>query len=280
MAAFMNEPPDKNDLPTLQEAASILALTFLALLGTAMLLGVFTTEQLSRPFIILIELVIVLPALYYARKNDLDIAAVFRLRLINKEVVLASVVIGVSLTVIGEEIGRLMELILPIPEEYREIYIAQFQANSPADWFFLIIGVVFVASITEEMTFRGFFQRSAEKQLDVTRGVLLTAFVFSLLHMSEYAFVQIVLLGVLLGVMAWRTDSVLPAMIAHSINNGISLLVINTDESRLQFIEWHGHINPVLVLLCIGGLVFGFSLLYRASEQEDGAESANQTIIE
>ncbi len=262
----MNESPDKNNIPALQEAASILALTFVAMLGTALLLGTFTNDMLSRPFIVIIELVIVLPALYHAHKNNYDIAATFRLRAINRDTLLASILIGVSLTIAAEEIGRLMELILPVPEEYREMYISQFRANSTADWFFLVLGVVFVAGIAEEMVFRGFFQRSAEAHLDVTRGVLLTAFVFSLLHMSTYSIVQIVLLGVFLGVMAWRSQSVIPAIIAHAINNGVSLILINMAPERMQVVEWHGHLNPLLVLLSVAGLVTGFSWLYRATE--------------
>jgi membrane protease YdiL (CAAX protease family) len=133
-----------------------------------------------------------------------------------------------------------------------------------------------VAGLFEEMLFRGFLQNSLEQYGDVTRAILWTALLFATFHMNPWWLAQIVLLGVILGVLAWKSDSIIPGAIVHAINNGLSVVIINTDESRLEILVWRGHVHPFLVLAALAVLVFSLRLFYQFCD----AEAKPPTLID
>ena len=83
--------------------------------------------------------------------------------------------------------------------------------DSTLGYIFLFLAVVIVAPIGEEIVFRGFLQRFLEKYWkDITRAVLVTSLFFAMIHFNPFWTIQIYLLGVILGFVAWKTKSVIP----------------------------------------------------------------------
>ena len=70
--------------------------------------------------------------------------------------------------------------------------------------------------------------------------------------------IQIYFLGVLLGFLAWRTQSVFPCIVFHIIINGASLLFTSMGDSAESILLWNGHIHPVLLIMGVG--LFGYGL--------------------
>ena len=85
----------------------------------------------------------------------------------------------------------------------------------------LITNIVFIslfAGIGEELFFRGVLQRLFIKAFkNPWLGILLTAFVFSALHVQFFGFIPRFLLGILLGAVYWYSGSLLTAMVAHFV---------------------------------------------------------------
>jgi membrane protease YdiL (CAAX protease family) len=80
--------------------------------------------------------------------------------------------------------------------------------------------------------------------------------------------VQIVLLGVILGVLAWKSNSIFPSATVHAINNGIALVAANTSAGEFTFMTWKGHVNPLLLVAAIVVLYVSMVLFYRYSEED------------
>jgi membrane protease YdiL (CAAX protease family) len=118
------------------------------------------------------------------------------------------------------------------------------------------------------MLFRGFLQGALERTIDVTRAVLLSSLFFGLVHFNPWWFVEILILGVLFGVLAWKTGSVFPCAVAHGVNNAISLAFANTDPSQFSWYLSGDHVKPAWVLVGLVLVVGGFVLLYRATETQ------------
>ena len=70
---------------------------------------------------------------------------------------------------------------------------------------------------------------------DVTRAILITALLFSMIHMNPYWFAQIYILGVLLGFIAWKTKSVIPALVLHGMNNAMAMVFAFVDLEKNSF---------------------------------------------
>ena len=116
----------------------------------------------------------------------------------------------------------------------------------------LIVATVLIAPFSEEVLFRGFLQQFLEIHWkDVTKAVLITSLFFAGVHMNPGWMIQIYLLGIILGYLAWRTGSVFPGLILHSLNNGLALIMQNVQEPWINYYIWRNHVSPLFLLLAL-----------------------------
>lgn len=83
-----------------------------------------------------------------------------------------------------------------------------------------IIFVVLIAPVVEELLFRNLLLPSLVENLDEGFAIVLTGILFGLMHLESWSSVPpLILFGVLLGILRQRYKSVMPAIIAHFVNN-------------------------------------------------------------
>lgn len=87
---------------------------------------------------------------------------------------------------------------------------------------FIVIGMS--AAICEEVLFRGAIMRGYEK-LGKTKAIIITAFLFGLMHHDFQRFLGTFLLGILMGFLVYRADSIYAGMVAHFTNNSLVVLL-------------------------------------------------------
>jgi len=184
--------------------------------------------------------------LIYVKIRKYDAGAIFRFKSIPVEVVMLSMVIGITIGIIGDELDRLIQMILPIPPWFIE-QLQFLTAATPYDWILLLLGVVVLAALSEEILFRGFLQVSLERKGDITRAVLLTSLTWTLVHVNPYWAIQIFIIGVVIGFLAWRTNSIIPAIIVHGINNLLSLIFYNMGDQVTWYLVGN-HVSLVILL--------------------------------
>src|SRR5258708_1934399 len=87
-------------------------------------------------------------------------------------------------------------------------------------WVVLIMGSI-VAGICEETGFRGYMQVPLEKKYGSSAAIIITSIVFMLIHLSHSwaapILPHIFFASVLLGILAYKTGSLIPGIIGHSI---------------------------------------------------------------
>jgi len=133
-------------------------------------------------------------------------------------------------------------------------------------WLMLIMSSV-VAGICEEAGFRGFLQAPLEKKYGAATAIVITSIIFMAIHLSHTwarpIAPHIFFASVLLGILAWRTRSLLPGIIGHSILDVFDYSVWWTDLTGLfhqQTIFRTGmdlHFIVWTLILLLG--LFGFS---------------------
>lgn len=210
-------------------------------------------QEMDLQFLLLVaEIFLPVPIFYWAWRMRTNIGELLRVKTVSPLSLIAASIVSVGLIIIMDEIDRLLQIILPPPENLIQIG----EMMQITDWrsALLVIGVVVLAApLIEELMFRGFFQRILEyRQNDVTMSVLLSTMVFALIHFNPWWIVQIYLIGLFMGYMAWRTDSIWPSFILHGVNNGWSIWWAHQAEAA-GFWEWHGHVNPLILaagILC------------------------------
>jgi membrane protease YdiL (CAAX protease family) len=87
--------------------------------------------------------------------------------------------------------------------------------------FAIIVMSSVVAAICEETGFRGYLQVPLEKKYGPAIAIIITSLIFTLIHMSHTWARQIIphifLASVLLGLLAYKTGSLIPGIIGHAI---------------------------------------------------------------
>ncbi len=111
----------------------------------------------------------------------------------------------------------------------------------------LIIMTVILAPILEEILFRGILMRGLiNNKMDPKIAIILAALIFGLVHFNPWQFVGAFLLGLVLGLVYYKTKSLLMPILLHAFNNLVSaLLMLNTDSESFAGIF---RINNEMVL--------------------------------
>jgi len=190
-----------------------------------------------------------------------------RLKRLSTPIILATFVLSLGIIIAVDEFDRIASLFFSPPEYLDQLgYMLKFDSFNMA--VFLIFGIVILAPLGEELLFRGFLQKFLEEHWqDVTRAVLITSLFFAIIHLNPFWLIQIYLLGVLLGYLAWRTGSIWSSFILHAANNLMALLFTNYDQTLDGFYTWHGHVAPWILLIGAGCLYFGFNRLHSLTKE-------------
>ncbi len=94
----------------------------------------------------------------------------------------------------------------------------------------LIVNLIIMAlmpAIGEELLFRGLIMNWFSKIIsNIHINILITAIIFSAIHMQFYGFIPRMLLGMLLGYSVYWTRSLWAPILLHFINNGITVVTM------------------------------------------------------
>jgi hypothetical protein len=192
---------------------------------------------------------LIVPVLIFLNRKQLSIIESLRLNTISKQVIIATILLSIGAMIIADEINILVDMVIPAPDSFLQLE-ALLTPENPISMFLLIITIVLLAPIGEELLFRGFLQKYLEIAWgDITKAILLSSLFFAAIHFNPYWLIQIYLLGVLLGYIAWQTQSVVSSIIFHVIINASSLLFTFLGETAESALIWRGHINPIILLL-------------------------------
>lgn len=118
----------------------------------------------------------------------------------------------------------------------------------------MIITAVICAPIFEEIVFRGIIQKGLmNKGVEPWKAIIIASVIFGLVHGNPWQLVGAVLLGCVLGLVYYKTKSLLLPMLLHGFNNLCStvLIIYTKNESfsdAFHISEW--------IILAIGIVLF------------------------
>ncbi len=88
----------------------------------------------------------------------------------------------------------------------------------------LLVGVI--APVSEELLFRGFIYPALRSYFGVNWGITATACLFGLMHFDLIRFVPLAIGGACLNIFSERSNSIYPAIVAHSMWNTVAALLV------------------------------------------------------
>jgi membrane protease YdiL (CAAX protease family) len=108
----------------------------------------------------------------------------------------------------------------------------------------LLLLVAVLPGIVEELMFRGYLQTRLIQRWSPAAAIVVSALIFSLAHLDPLHVCGVLPLGLWLGLIAWRSESVWPAMICHAVNNAVAVLGARYTDTDILGIT----LDPVTVL--------------------------------
>lgn len=146
-----------------------------------------------------------------------------RLHPVSLDQVVAAAVLGLALhpsyTLLGQAISSALQV---GPETQRVLESVSSLIYSQPLWAVLLVLAVLPA-VCEELAYRGFIFGGLLRDNGVMRAILLSSLFFGLAHSFLQQSIAATLMGLLLGLIAWRTGSVVCTMMIHVVNNSLSI---------------------------------------------------------
>jgi uncharacterized protein len=123
--------------------------------------------------------------------------------------------------------------------------------------------VAFLASLGEELLFRGVILRLFRELFgNIHLAVILSAVLFSALHMQFYGFLPRTLLGVLFGYLFIWSGSLWVPIILHFVFNGISVVAAYFYETGAIQTDFDSFGSNQDNLVILGSIILSFGLIY------------------
>jgi len=223
------------------------------------LLNIFRNNtNLSLILIGFLEFIFIVPSLIYFYKNDYSYKKYFKLNNISNKILFPLVVFSIGVFILSDAIDRIINIFIQVPSFYSEV-LDMLRWNDVYSFLIIIISVVVIAPIIEEMIFRGLLLRGLEKKYkSVVLSVIYSSILFAVIHVLPSLFIQIFLIGMILGFLSIKFNSIFPGIVLHSINNLLTLLLLNLNGNYFDFYLKNDFVNWKMVI--VGGILiyFGF----------------------
>lgn len=132
-------------------------------------------------------------------------------------------------------------------------------------WGYFIVGLL--APLSEELVFRGAILRELLKwKENPWIGIIISAMLFSLVHMNPVQMPHAFLVGILLGWLYYRTNSIIPGVTWHWVNNTIAYVMYNLTNPDETLLEYFGSQQRVLMAVGFSLMIF-LPALYQLNQR-------------
>ncbi len=180
-------------------------------------LGAWMQAGEPRWGLIATELLLILaPTLLFARRQRLEVRRAFRLRRPGWALAGLALLIGAGLWPIGLFLELLSSLLFGLPTPVGADSLPN-TAGQSAPW---VVALVIAAPLCEELMFRGYLLRAYE-QRGRRVALVASALLFAFFHLRLRGLPALLPIAFTLGYLTLRSDSIVPAILAHAANNGM-----------------------------------------------------------
>jgi membrane protease YdiL (CAAX protease family) len=183
-------------------------------------------------------------------------------------------------------VGMVGQLLPPLIDDTPSDQLLQIidliQTPGPVLFLFILMSISVLPAVAEETLFRGFLLMGLRRRWPAIWGILLSSVLFSAAHLDLQHAVGVFPLALWLGILTWRSGSILPAMLVHMVNNligGISIRLMDKQVLEEMSPAW----TPVsLALLACGTIALCGSIwiLIRFGSRPENADNQKGWQVE
>ena len=176
------------------------------------------------------------PCIKFTRDRSLDFRKTFMLNSTSQNQFILSTIIFISFNGIAAFLLLTQDIIL------NKIGI-QFEMNDYMISENILAVVVLVLTVGilipfgEELFFRGFLIKGMES-ISENLAIIVSAFYFAIIHSNPHRFITLVLFGAIFGLIVKYTNSIIPGVILHTLNNSVFEIYTYSQGKSAMLIQY------------------------------------------
>lgn len=195
---------------------------FFLILGIFLLtIGAFVQDREIYSGLLITEYVLILlPSLLFLKIKGANIKNTLRLNQISFRQIMLSIGITIFTYPLAVFFQGIFILILNLFKEMTPTTVPM-----PEDGIQYLISFFIIAitpGICEEVMFRGVMM-NAYREKGYKKSIVISAILFGIFHFNLLNLIGPTILGVIFGIMVYKTNSIYSSIIGHTVNNGIAL---------------------------------------------------------
>lgn len=207
--------------------------------------------------------VLLLPTLIYGLAKRWNWREAFRWRSTSWQVIAATVfgtfALGLAVSQVVLWLIQMFEHSLLLERsKFTNLLSATLRTKMPV---LLLVAIMFPA-LPEELVFRGVIQQGFERRYSPAVAIVLASLIFALFHLDPIQGLSVLAIAIFWGWVVWRSQSILPSLIAHALQNGLTTI------SLLSAASQEGSFEPFVVravspnwAAALGGLLFWLAMV-------------------
>lgn len=202
------------------------------------------------------------PALVAGRLHSTEVLGYLRLRRVDGRLLVLALVGVLGLQPLTQWLAELNRH-LPLPESVRLLEQSQLELirsvlESDMGLAFNLVALAVVPGLCEEVLFRGYAQRQFERATGAAGGILLSGGLFGLYHLRPSQVIPLIVLGLYMAYLVWRTGSLIPAVLVHMAHNGIAVISARFVEVHPDYdLETLQHVSVPWYMIGLGFVIVG-----------------------
>lgn len=158
-------------------------------------------------------------------------------------------------------VAQVAALVIPLfwggPSQHMAAMREECTSQSGVWAFVIVASFSLLPGICEELLCRGYLQRRLLNRWSPAVAIGVSSVLFGALHLDPQHMVVATIIGLWLGYVAWRTDSIWLSMICHVANNATWLTIMNLTQDDSPTGGSYGLTDPVsIAFISITGLAF------------------------
>lgn len=153
-------------------------------------------------------------------------------------------------------------------------------------WLNLIL-IALLPAVVEEFIFRGLIF-NGYKRRNPLMAILLSAALFGIIHMNFNQFSYAFVIGIIFGLMAYATGSLLPSILSHFIINGTSVVISHmaadgtkepvATEVKLEMFDYL-YAYAIMAVIALVGLAIGYFVYKCICNKNRGFENVKRIFM-
>jgi membrane protease YdiL (CAAX protease family) len=180
-----------------------------------------------RGVLVVSEAALVLPALLVVALRGMPPLPAFGVRSVPRRTVVVLLALGVFLWIASLGLLELQYSVWAPPAAYLDAFRhlhEMLRPRGPLDAVYSLLAIALMPALCEEALLRGILLPSLRRRLAAPLAVVLTGFVFALIH-DAYRMPFTFVVGLALGALRLRAGSLLPSLIPHATLNALTFAV-------------------------------------------------------